>query len=152
MGVETTQDSCYDARMKKHRIGRVDYSALNKEPEPHELDTANYFANFGFDVLFLKNSNIKGSHSPDFQMVGKIWETKSPITYSESSFEDNFKKAEKQSKHIIYDLRRLNKRNSEKYLKGLIKRSKSKKVKTLIVISRDEKLLIFKGEFDIIRA
>ena len=96
--------------MKKRRIGKVDYAALNKN-----------------------------------------WETKSPITYSGSSFEDNFKKAEKQSQHIIYDLRRLNKRDHEKYLKELSKRSKSNKIKTLLIIKRDKELLTLKGNFDKIR-
>lgn len=133
--------------MKKYKIGRVDYSALNKRPEQHELDTADYFARLGFDVVFLKNSNIKGSHSPDFLMAGRIWETKSPITYSDSSFEDNFKKAEKQSKHIVFDLRRLNEKNENKYINELIKRSKSNKIKTLLVIKRDTALLTLRGIF-----
>lgn len=137
--------------MKNHKIGRVDYSALNKEPEPHEKYTAKYFSRLGYDIFFIKSSNIKGSHSPDFQMAGKNWETKSPITYSDSSFEDNFKKAKKQSGHIIFDLRRLSQRNEEKYLKELAKRSKSNKIKTLLVINRSGKLLTMKGLFSRIK-
>lgn len=151
-GVEFSPYLCYAFGVKKSKISKVDYSALNKEPEPHELDTANFFANLGFDIIFLKNSNIRGSHSPDFQMAGKVWEAKSPITYSESSFEDNFKKAEKQSRHIVFDLRRLNRRNEGKYLKELAKRSKSNKIKTLLVINKDKKPLFLKGKFAIIKA
>ena len=130
-----------------NKKGIVDYSALKRKPEPHEEYTAEYFARRGYDVTFLKTSNIKGSHSPDFLLIGRIWETKSPITYSDSSFEDNFKKAEKQSGNVIFDLRRLNKKNESRYLKNLIKRSTSNKIKTLLVINREEKLLTIKGTF-----
>ena len=133
--------------MSDNERGIIDYSALKQKPEPHEQSTAKYFAFRGYDVKFLKSSNIKGTHSPDFLLAGKIWETKSPITYSGSSFEDNFKKAEKESRHIIFDLRRLSKKNETMYLKNLIKRSSSNKIKTLMVINREEKLLTIKGAF-----
>ena len=134
--------------MKKHKIGKIDYSELNKAPEKHEIYTAEFFANLGYDIFFIKTSNIKGSHSPDFRMAGRVWETKSPITYSDSSFEDNFKKAKKQSDHIIFDLRRLNQKDEAKYLKELSKRSGSNKVRTLLVIGRSGELLTIKGFFD----
>ncbi|MDO5480097.1 MAG: hypothetical protein Q4F58_00275 [Candidatus Saccharibacteria bacterium] len=89
--------------------------------------------------------------SPDFEMAGRCWEIKSPIKYSESSFEDNFKKAIKQSEHLIYDLRRLSSRDETKYMEQLERRKKSRKVKTLLVISRDGQLLTEKGNFDIIK-
>ena len=89
--------------------------------------------------------------SPDFEMASKRWEIKSPIKYSESSFEDNFKKAIKQSEHLVYDLRRLNLKDEAKYMEQLERRKKSHKVKTLLVISRDGQLLTEKGNFDIIK-
>ncbi|MBR0431157.1 hypothetical protein IJJ05_02625 [Candidatus Saccharibacteria bacterium] len=131
--------------------GKVDYSVLKKAPELHEIDTAEYFADKGLDVVFLRPSNIKGSKSPDFEMAGKIWETKSPITFSNSSFEDNFKTAEKQSKHIIFDLRRLNKRSETFYIKNLKKRSRTNIIKTLLVIDKTGNLLTIKGKFDNIK-
>lgn len=137
--------------MKKTKIGKIDYSALNHKPEPHEIETAKYFTKLGLDVLFIKSSNIKGSHNADFQMFGKTWETKSPITYSDSSFEDNIKKAEKQSKYIIFDLRRLNGKNETKYIKELMKRSRSNKIKILLVINKNNELLTFKGNLDKIK-
>ena len=90
--------------------------------------------------------------SPDFEMAGKIWETKSPIKYSKHSFEDNFKKAVKQSEHIIFDLRRLSKKDETKYLQEIRKRKKSRKIKTLLAITRDGRLLTEKGLFDIMLA
>ena len=136
--------------MKNTKKGKIDISALNVPPEKHEFETAKYFADRGFDVIFLSPHYIVGANNPDFEMAGKIWETKSPIKYSNSSFEDNFKKATKQSEHIIFDLRRLSEKDEEKYLRKIGKRKKSYKIKTLLVITRDGRLLTKKGRFDII--
>ena len=136
--------------MRKIKKGRIDISALNVPPEKHEYETAKYFASRGFDVIFLKPSDIKGMNSPDFEMARIMWETKSPIKYSKSSFEDNFKKAAKQSKNIIFDLRRLNKQDEIKYFQEIRKRKNTHKIKTLLVISRDGRLLTEKGSFVII--
>ena len=136
--------------MKKIRKGRIDISELNVPPEKHEYETAKYFADRGFDVKFIRPSDIKGATSPDFEMAGKIWETKSPIKFSKSSFEDNFKKASKQSENLIFDLRRLNKGDEKRYYHGIQIRKKARKIKTLLVISKDGRLLTEKGHFDMI--
>lgn len=130
--------------MKK---GIIDTSALSTLPEKHEYKTAKFFADYGHDVRFIKPSNIQGQKSPDFKMDGRDWETKSPIKFSESSFEDNFKKAIKQSKHIVYDLRRLNIKDEKKYIKSLEKRKKIQEIKTLLIITKDGNLLTKKGNF-----
>lgn len=136
--------------MKRVKRGKVDYSALKNPPEKHERVTANYFADRGFDIYFIKPSSIKGTNSPDFEMGGKIWETKSPIKYSKNSFEDNFKKAVKQSENIIYDLRRLNKGDEAIYIKELRKNSNTCGIKILLIITRDGRVLTIRGKFDII--
>ena len=127
------------------RKGGIDISELNVPPEKHEYETAKYFANRGFDVIFIGPHYIEGMNNPDFRMVGKIWETKSPIKYSKSSFEDNLKKATRQSEHILFDLRRLNKKDEKKYLSELKRRKNSRNIKTLLIITRDGRLLTFKG-------
>lgn len=137
--------------MKNFKKGKIDISALNVPPEKHEYETAKYFADRGFNVVFLGPHYMVGINNPDFEMVDKIWETKSPIKYSKSSFEDNLRKAVKQSKHIIFDLRRLNDNDETKYLREIRKRKKSHKIKTLLVITRDGRLLTEKGYFDIIQ-
>ena len=137
--------------MKRIKRGKIDISELNVPPEKHEYETTRYFADRGYDVVFIKPSDIKGMNSPDFEMAGKIWETKSPTRYSKSSFEDNFKKAAKQSENVIFDLRRLNKKDEAKYLQEIGKRKKSRKIKTLLVITRDGRLLTEKGCFDIMQ-
>ena len=130
--------------------GKLDYSELNDLPEKHERVTARYFVDRGMDVKFLRPSSVKGTRNPDFLMAGKIWEIKSPIVYSDSSFEYNFKKAMKQSKNIIFDLRRLNIRDEKKYMKELRKWSIKPLLKILLVITRDGRLLTLRGKFDII--
>lgn len=127
--------------------GKIDISALYYPPEKHEYETAKYFARLGFDVVFIKPSSIKGSHDPGFFIKNKAWETKSPNIYSKSSFQYNCRKAQKQSEHIIFDLRRLNKIDEQKYLAGLKRWSKMPCVKTLLVITKDGNLLDIKGRF-----
>lgn len=61
-----------------------------------------------------------------------------------------FKKAEKQSENIIYDFRRLRIQDEQVYKRELEKRSNSYRIKTLLVILRDGRLLTLKGVFDII--
>ena len=80
-------------------------------------------------------------------MAGKEWETKSPITYGRASFEHIFRKASKQSCHIVYDLRRLPGKHEQVYIMRLRNAGKSSKVKTLLVISKDGRLLTIKGNF-----
>ena len=128
--------------------GKIDISELNVPPEKHEYETAKYFADRGFDVIFIKPSDIEGVSSPDFEMARRIWETKSPIKFSKSSFEDNFKKASKQSENLIFDLRRLNREDEKRYRHGIQTRKKARRIKTLLVISKDGRLLTEKGFFD----
>ena len=136
--------------MNDKRSGRIDISELNTPPEKHEYETAKFFANRGFDVFFIKPSNIKGCNSPDFKMNGKVWETKCPIGKSERTYNDSFRKALKQSRHIIFDLRRLRRRDEDKCLNLLWKKKVSSELKTLLIITRDGRLLTIKGCFDII--
>ena len=138
--------------MKSIKKGKIDISALNAPPEKHEFETAKYFTDRELDVVFIGPHYIVGTNNPDFEMAGKIWETKGPTKYSKSSFEDNFKKATKQSEHIIFDLRRLSEKDETKYLQEIRKRKESYKIKTLLVITRDGRLLTEKGCFDIIQA
>ena len=133
--------------MKKILRGSIDYANLKCLPEKHERATASYFADRGENIAFIKPSFVKGSRSPDFIMHGRIWETKSPIKYSKRSFEDNLKKAIKQSENIIFDLRRLKMNDEKKYLNELEKWSNSRGIKTLLIITKDGRLLTFKGKF-----
>lgn len=137
--------------MRRSKFGKIDYSELNSKPEVHELATAKYFSKMGFDVVFLRPSNIKGSNNPDFLLAGKVWETKSPIGKSRRTFEDDYRKAVKQSSNIIFDLRRKSQSEEKWCIEKLKNHSINSAIKTLVVITHDEKLLTLKGDFDIIK-
>lgn len=134
--------------MRKTKKGKIDISELNTPPEKHEYETAKFFANFGMDIYFIRPSDIKGTNTPDFRMCGKKWETKSPIGRSERTYEESFKKALRQSENIIFDLRRLDQINESKCLNRLKCMKRISKLKILLVITRDGRLLTLKGRFD----
>ena len=78
-----------------------------------------------------------------------MWELKSPMVYGRNSFEDNLRRAVKQSEHIIYDLRFLSIDDEQKYIKELNKWMSKKRIKTLLIIKKNGQLLTIKGAFDI---
>lgn len=51
----------------------------------------------------------------------------------------------KQSDNIIFDLRRLKERDEALYLKYLVRRAESRKIKNLIVVERDGAKFDIKG-------
>ena len=93
--------------MKKEIKGSIDISQLNTPPEKHEFETAKYFADRGKKIVFIKPSAVPGVHTPDILMDGQEWEIKSPDGSSKRTIETNFRKAIKQSRYIIFDLRRI---------------------------------------------
>lgn len=133
--------------MKNVKIGKIDIAELNVPPEKHEYETAKYFAKRGYDIKFIRPSSIKGFSSPDFKMRGKMWETKSPLSDNLESIKRRLVQATKQSEHIIFDLRRIDSKNEAKILRVLEKGSKTVKVKTLLIITKDGRLLTIKGNF-----
>ncbi len=116
---------------KNVKIGTIDISRLDTPPEKHEFETAKYFAAMGKDIIFLKPSNNPETYTPDILMDGVEWEMKCPTGDSKRTIETNFRKAVKQSKYIIFDLRRIKvaeklclsqlekEYNARKYLKRL---------------------------------
>ena len=88
--------------------GRVVVPAdMPNPPKAHELETARLLSTYGIDVTFLKEVYADGKHNPDVQMLGGIWEFKAPEGASESStISSQFKRARRQSRHLVLDLRR----------------------------------------------
>ena len=87
--------------------GKIDISKLIVPPEKHELDTARFFAERGYDIEFIPPSNIPGIHRPDILMMGIEWEIKCPKGKGRNTISRNLKIAAKQSHYIIIDLRRI---------------------------------------------
>ena len=120
--------------------GKIDISALNTPPEKHELATARYFAALGKNIVFITPSNIKDDHRPDIVMDGVEWELKCPQGSSKRTIERLYRTAAKQSKYIIFDLRRssLNEQSAIQQLQREFLDHKSKK---LLIIKKNGELL-----------
>jgi hypothetical protein len=115
-------------------------------PETHELETANVLAGMGYDVEFLCPSGIKGSFSPDILCGGQRWEMKCPCGNSRHTLEKHFRKAEKQSKNIIFDLRRIGMDEAAaiaQIKRGFLLKGSHGKVKCILIITKDNKILDF---------
>ena len=121
--------------------GLIDVSQLNIPPERHELETAKFFSAMGKNVIFLKPSSIPNTHTPDIIMDGLEWEMKCPKGCAKSTIEDNIKKAVKQSRYVIFDLR-LTKLSEKDCIVKLEKEFIARKnLKKLYVITKDGFLL-----------
>ena len=120
--------------MKK---GIIDISELDIPPEKHELLAAKYFADLGKDIVFIRPSDGEGIHRPDFRMDGVEWELKSPTGRSKRTIENNFRDAVKQSRYIIFDLRRIQ-LTDDMSVKQIKKEfSVRKYLKRLLIIHKD---------------
>jgi len=113
-------------------------------PEPHELDTAKFFNKLGKDVEFLTPSRTKGMRNPDIKMNGVLWEIKAPQNNGKHTIEHIFRKALKQSKNIIFDLRRTQMSNDKSISQITRQFTLIKDVKRLLIISKSNKLLDLK--------
>lgn len=121
--------------------GIIDISKLKNPPEKHELETAKFFAELGYDIEFIPPSNIPEVHRPDIVMEGIEWEIKSPMGKSKNTIRRNIKQATKQSKNIIVDLRRI--LSSEQQCIQQIEERfvKHHSIKKIIVIKKDGGLI-----------
>ncbi len=105
------------------------------------MDTAKFFSAMGKDVVFLKPSSIPNTHTPDILMDGVEWEMKCPQGNGKRTIEENFRKAVKQSKYIIFDLR-LIKLPEKQCISQLEKEFNARNyLKKLYVIKKDGELL-----------
>ncbi len=123
--------------MKK---GTIDISELDTPPEKQELSAARYFADLGKDVVFIRPSDSKGIHRPDFRMDGVEWELKSPTGRSKRTIENNFRDAVKQSRYIIFDLRRIQLTDNIAVRQVKMEYSVRKYLKRLLIIHKDGSL------------
>ena len=112
----------------------------------HEKLAADYVAvMLGYDVTFLVPDRRKGAKTPDIEMNGLKWEIKSPSGKCPRTIENNLRLALLQSLNIILDLRRMDGRIPTKKLLREAERqfTLAKRIKRLIVITREEKHIDF---------
>ncbi len=121
--------------------GKIDYSALNTRPYPHELSVAELFAKLGKTVVFLKPSNMPGVYTPDVRIEGLEWEIKSPNGKSERTIRRNLHIASRQSRNIIFDLSRIE-IPEDKCIKELRDAfNSSTHIKNLIIITKAKDMI-----------
>ena len=112
--------------------------------EEHERIVANILARVGKEVEFLRPSNNAGVHLPDIKMDGVRWEIKSPKGKSSRTIENNIRAALHQSPNIIIYLGRI-KQSPKRCLAALNRQFKlTKKIKRLIIITKQHKIIDFK--------
>lgn len=125
---------------QKEKTGTIDISQLVTPPEKHEFETAKYFSAMGKDIVFLKPSSNPKTHTPDIKMDGVEWEMKCPLGDSKRTIEANFRRAVKQSRYIIFDLRRV-KLSEKECLSQLEKEFNARKyLKRLYIIRKNGEL------------
>ena len=123
--------------------GIIDISKLKNPPEKHELNTAKYFSDKGFDVEFIPPSNIPGVHRPDILMQGVEWEIKCPQGKGKRTIDKLIKQAVKQSHYIVVDLRRI-KISTKRSLSQLETQFNLKTyIKKLLAITKEGELVEF---------
>jgi hypothetical protein len=83
-------------------------------PEPHEVEVAWILARHYHTVVqFLTPSEGYKMKTADMVMNGVIWEVKSPTGKGRSTVPNQFKRAAKQSSHVVFDARRVRLDESE---------------------------------------
>ena len=111
-------------------------------PESHEIDVAMILArHFRCAVEFLIPVDDYKRKSADIVMLGVVWEIKCPTGVSKSTIRNQFRRASRQSKSIIIDMRRtkLEKENIEKEVLYQIKERPY--IKKVILIDKFEKVI-----------
>ena len=129
-------------KVPKNKIGKLNKNGVKSES--CEEDTLNYLILFGFNVELIKPSNIKKMHNPDALIMGSIWEIKTPTSYNENTIKIRFRKASKQAKKIIFDLRSVKKNANkvEKQIVGMFQNSGN--VHHIMIIEKSGRLLELK--------
>lgn len=114
-------------------------------PELHELAVANTLISIGKDVEFIAPIYTKGVFTPDLIMDGQRWEIKSPIGNSKRTIENNFRKAQKQSENIIFDLRRvgLDEKVVISQIKNRILSQHGNRTRKVLIVTKNNKVLDF---------
>jgi len=120
---------------------------IGASPNADENKVGDYFADIGYDILFLAINKTLHHTSPDIEMCDKKWEIKTPKGNGKYTIEHVIQHASKQSKYIIIDLRQC--KMPEAKALGKIQRESGlrKVIKTVLVITKSKDLLILKGKF-----
>jgi hypothetical protein len=106
-------------------------------PEQHEVEIAWILARHYTTVIeFLRPTEGYKVKTADFVMNGLIWELKSPTGKSRTTVSNQFKRASKQSSHVIFDSRRI-KIDEKEVLKQVHRELQARKsIKAVLFITK----------------
>jgi len=127
-------------KVAKHKYGRIKSNGVDFKP--HEYKTVLHLVEYGFDIEFIRPSNVPRSKNPDIEMLGTTWEMKGPEKFNEQTITARFRKAVKQADgKAIFDLRAIktNRNEAKKHLLSLFKTTR--KMRHIIIIESDEKTI-----------
>ena len=109
--------------------------------EAHEYDTLLHLTTFGFDIEVINPVNTPKSNNPDIEMLGTIWEIKSPETTNKKTLKKRFHKASMQASNLIFDLRRVRKEDSIVEGDVLSRFDKNANVRRMLLIEKNGEVL-----------
>lgn len=112
--------------------------------ETHEYATINALLASGEDIELVEKSRTPHTKSADIEMLGMLWEMKSPNGKTVRCVEHALRRAVHQSANIIIDLRRM--RISDVILVALLERlfGELRSVRNLWVVTRKDGIVKFK--------
>ena len=117
---------------------------MRRRPKTHEESAAVLLSRyFMSDVIFIVES---GYGSPDIKIGNIEWELKSPEGASHYTIQNNMRKAGRQSKNIVIDLRRLkiHQKRAIGYIHAFLENTAASKLKRVIVITKSGKILVLR--------
>ena len=128
---------------KRDNSGQVIIPAGHPNPpEPHEIDVAMILArHYQTSVEFLIPVDDYKRKSADIVMLNVEWEIKSPIGKSKYTIQEQFRRASKQAKNIIIDLRRTKLKYSEIEKSVHFELRKRPYINKVILIAKSEKVI-----------
>jgi hypothetical protein len=128
---------------KKLNPGQVIIPAGHPNPpEPHEIEAARILArHFRCAVEFLVPVDDYKRKTPDIVMLGVEFEIKSPTGKSKHTIGYQFRRASKQSKHIILDGRRTPISDTDIMNNMHFELAKRSTIKRLIFISKSSEVI-----------
>lgn len=110
--------------------------------QPHEVATIDFLVSRGKNIKLVPTTFHR--KTADIQMDGASWEIKSPRSAGKYTIEHALQAASKQSENIILDLRQ-SKMSEQKALVKVEREARLRsKLKKVIVITKDERLLDIK--------
>lgn len=112
-------------------------------PYPHEMFAAQALSvYFDADVSFVKRNNT--AKSADLRIGNIIWEIKSPIGDSKRTMQNNLREADDQSPNNIINLFRCKMKSDKAISRLQYELKKANKIKRLLVVKKNGKILVLK--------